>query len=214
MRSIRKSLLAGAAMIVFAGCAQAQSPGTHVLTIPLPGGGVEQVRYSGRVAPEVSFGTNRALENAPLLFAAYAQESPFAILDRISAEMNQRAASLLQQAAAMMKQFPPDPNQQIQADFGSLPPNGRSYTFVSTMSASGFCGRSVEITSSGNGRQPRIVSRSFGHCGGAPRATAPGSVSAPSKPRHRTDTIMANAQSSQSGDAAPLDMVKEAAWQP
>ncbi|MGH6863149.1 MAG: hypothetical protein ACRECN_02565, partial [Methylocella sp.] len=158
--------------------------------------------------------TNPALAEPPLLAPAYGLESPFAILDRMSEEMNQRAASLLRQAAAMTKLLPPDPDRLVQADFGSLPPSGHSYGFVSTMSASGVCGRSVEITSSGNGRPPRVVSRSFGQCGGSPRATAPGSVSVPSNPRHRTDTIMANAQSSQPVDAARPKLVKEAAWQP
>ncbi|MGH6795079.1 MAG: hypothetical protein ACREDD_08480 [Methylocella sp.] len=211
MRTIQTSLLADAAMIVFSGVAQARCLGTHVLTVPLPGGGVEQIRYSGCVAPEVFLGASPARVEPP---PAYGPESPFAVLDRMSEEMNRRAARLLQQAAAMTQQFPSDPDRLIQAELGSLPPNGHSYTFVSSMSASGFCGRSVEITSFGNGRQPRIVSHSFGQCGGAPRATAPGSVSVPSTPRHRTDTIMANAQTSQSVDAAPPDMVKEAAWQP
>jgi len=126
----------------------------------------------------------------------------------------QRAASLLQQAAAMAKQLQSVPDQLIQADFSSLPPNGHSYTFVSTMSTRGVCGHGVEITSSGNGRPPRVVSRSFGQCGGGPQATAPGSVSVPSKPKHRPGTIMVNAQSSQSADAVRSGTVKEAAWRP
>lgn len=214
MRTIQTSLLAGAAMIVFAGVAQARCRDPHVLTIQLPGGGVERIRYNGCVAPEVFLGTNPALVEPPLLSPDYGAESPFAILDRISEEMDRRAARLLQRAAAMTKQFPPNPDRLIQADIGSLRPSGHSYTFVSTMSTNGFCGRSVEITSSGNGGPPRIVSRNFGQCGSAPRATAPGSVSVPSKPRHRTDTIMANAQSIQSVDATHPGLVKKAAWQP
>ncbi|MGH6863984.1 MAG: hypothetical protein ACRECN_06880, partial [Methylocella sp.] len=61
MKTIQTSLLAGAAMIVFAGVAQARCPGPHVVTIPLPGGGIEQIRYNGCVAPEVVLGTNPAL---------------------------------------------------------------------------------------------------------------------------------------------------------
>jgi hypothetical protein len=207
MRAIQTSLLAATTMIVFAGFARAQSPGTHVLTIHLPGGGVEQIRYSGDVPPEVFLGTN------PALSPAFGPESPLAMFDRISAEMNQRAASLLQQAAAMTEQLPSDPDQLIQADFSGLPPNGHSYSFVSTISARGICGRSVEITSSANGGPPRVVSHSFGQCGG-PQATAPGSVSVRSRPKHRPDTIMVNAQSRQSVEAASSGTVKEAAWRP
>ncbi|MFZ0494473.1 MAG: hypothetical protein WBE80_00735 [Methylocella sp.] len=214
MRAIQTSLLAATTMIVFAGFARAQSPGTHVLTLHLPDGGVEQIRYSGDVPPDVFLGTNPALVRPPLLSPAFGPESPFAMFDRISEEMNQRAASLLRQAAAMTEQFPSGPDQLIQADLSSLPPNGHSYTFVSTMSPRGVCGHSVEITSSGNGGPPRVVSRSFGQCGGGPHATAPGSVSVPSKPKHRPGTVMVNAQGSQSVDAARSGTVKEAAWRP
>ena len=214
MRTVHTSLLAGAAMILFAGVAQAQSPGAHLLSIHLPGGGIEQIRYSGDVPPEIFLGPNAVLADSSLLFPAFGPDSPFAALDRISEEMDQRAARLLEQAEAMTRQLPSGPDQLIQAHAGGLPPDGQSYTFVSTMSANGICGRSVEVTSSGNGGRPHVVTRSFGQCGGRPNAAAPESIWEPSKSRHRPDTIMANAQSRQPAEAVRSGMVQEAAWRP
>jgi hypothetical protein len=214
MRTVQTSLLAGAAMILFAGVAQAQSPGAHLLTIHLPGGGIEQIRYSGDVPPEIFLRPDAALADSSLLFSAFGPDSPFATLDRISEEMDLRAARLLEQAEAMTRQLPSGPDQVIEAHAGGLPPNGQSYTFVSTTSANGICGRSVEVTSSGNGGRPHVVTRSFGHCGGRPDAAAPETIWGPFKPRHRPDTIMADAQSSQPSGAQRSRMVQEAAWRP
>jgi hypothetical protein len=63
---------------------------------------------------------------------------------------------------------------------GVSPPGSQSYSFVSTMSGSGVCTRSVEITSMGNGAAPRVVSHSSGNCGSA--EGNPGSVNLPGAP--------------------------------
>ena len=214
MRTVQTSFLAGAAMIVFAGFAQAQaqSPGTHVLTIHLPGGGVERIQYSGDVPPEIFFGPNPVLAELPVAFPAFGPGSPFAALDRMSEEMDRRAALLLREAAAMADHIPTEPGQLIQAQSRSLPPSGQSYHFVSAMSANGVCGRSVEITSFGDGKEPRVVSRSFGHCGTARPATARGSLPKPPKPAHLPD--MVNTQSRSPAEATHAGLVQEAAWQP
>ncbi|HUB64495.1 MAG TPA: hypothetical protein VL996_08640 [Methylocella sp.] len=212
MRTVQTSLLAGAALIVFAGVAQSQSPGTHVLTIHLPGGGTEQIRYSGDVPPEIFLRPDAALADSPSLFPAFGPETSFEALDQISREMDQRAARLLEQAEAMTKQLPANDRlnkELIEAQSGRLPEGGHSYTFVSTMSADGICGRSVEITSSATGGQPHVVTQNFGHCGSGPKS---GSISVPTKPRHRPDTIMASAQGGQLAEAAGSDMVQHAAW--
>jgi hypothetical protein len=97
-------------MIVFAGVAQAESPNTHVLTIHLPGGGVEQIRYSGDAPPEIYFRPTPALIEPSLLFPAFGPGSPFAVFDRISEEMELRAARLLREAAAMTERLPRGPD--------------------------------------------------------------------------------------------------------
>ena len=69
MRILRNVLLAGATIAVVGAVAYAaDAPKVHVLTIPLPGGGVEQIRYTGDVAPKVVF------RQAPDAQAALASE--------------------------------------------------------------------------------------------------------------------------------------------
>jgi hypothetical protein len=196
-------------MIVFAGVAQAESPNTHVLTIHLPGGGVEQIRYSGDAPPEIYFRPTPALIEPSLLFPAFGPGSPFAVFDRISEEMELRAARLLREAAAMDERLPRGPDGLIEASTRALPPGGHSYTFVSTVSDSGICARSVEITFSRDGK-PRVASRSYGQCGA--HATKPRSVSTPLKPRHRPETITVDAQSSPPAKAPRSGLVQEASW--
>jgi len=211
MRTVQTSLLAGAAMIIFAGFAQAQSPGTHVLTIHLPGGGTEEIRYSGDVPPEIFLEPGPALGDPPSLFPASGPESPFAMLDRISEEMNRRADLLLREAAGMTGRLTADPNQLIEAASRGLPPTGYSYSFVSALSSNGSCSRSVEITSLGDGKQPRVVSHTSGHCGGDRAETARRNAGPP-KPGHRPGTIMVKDQMSQPAQASPSKMIEKAAW--
>jgi hypothetical protein len=87
MRTIRASLLAGAAVIGLSGLAYAQSPQTHVLTVRLPGGGIEQIRYSGNTPPQV------AIEPAA--------DPIFASFDRIAAMMDRQAEAMFQETAAL-----------------------------------------------------------------------------------------------------------------
>jgi hypothetical protein len=52
----RAGLAVGIAVLAavgFCGIAAAQSPQAHVLTIRLPGGGIEQIQYTSKVAPRV-----------------------------------------------------------------------------------------------------------------------------------------------------------------
>jgi hypothetical protein len=44
------------------------------------------------------------------------------------------------------------------------------------MLGTGDSARSVEITSLGDGKEPRVVSRNYGQCGGKPDVATPGSV--------------------------------------
>jgi hypothetical protein len=212
MRTVQTLLLAGAAMIVFAGFANAEIPSTHVLTIHLPGGGVEEIRYSGDIPPEIYF--NPPAAEPPALFPAFEPEAAFAWLTQISEEMDRRATRLLQEAAAMTGRLPPDPDGLIEAGTSALPPGARAYTFVSSLSSNGLCAHSVEITASEYGEEPRVVSRSYGRCGRHPNETAPRSVSAPPKPRHSRETILVKAQTGRHAQTARRGLVQEAAWHP
>lgn len=180
MRTFHSALLAGvaAAAIGFSGAALAQSSGAHVMTVRLPDGGLAQIHYTGNIAPQVSF--NQA--PAPVGFFApmpvlFGSESPFAQLDRISAEMDRQAAAMFRQAEALAAA----PSGSVSdAAMRNLPAGSNGYSFVSTMSGNGVCSQSVEITSQGNGGAPKIVRHSSGNCAVTPDtgATA-GSVNLP-----------------------------------
>lgn len=97
MRNNRLALLTGAAAIIlagYAGIALAGSPETHVLTLRLPDGQMEQVRYEGNVPPTVIL--------APDKMAASSEPAdPFAMLEQISARMDRQAEALFRAIDAM-----------------------------------------------------------------------------------------------------------------
>jgi len=170
MRTFSSALLVGAAALsLVAVPAFAQ---THVMTVSLPDGGTAQIEYTGNIPPRVVIGN----APAPLpVFAAmptiFGGESPFAMMQRISAEMDRQAAAMFRQVDAMTARA--QSGQPIEVGFGNVPPGTSGYSFVSTISSNGVCSRSVEITSTGNGDAPRVVSHRSGNCGpGAPGSTS------------------------------------------
>ena len=62
------------------------------------------------------------------------------------------------------------------ANYGNMPAGTSSYTMVTTSNGSKSCTRSVEVTSQGAGKPPKVVSNSSGDCPaqkGAPAAAVP-----------------------------------------
>lgn len=168
MRTIRASLMAGAAIAALAGYsgwAEAQSPQIHVMTVQLPGGGIEQIRYTGDTPPQVTVDSGPSIIAFGPTFAAFAPT--FAAFDRVSAAMDRQAAALLQQTAALAAQPAASPGY-------------------------GFCEQSIQITSTGNG-PPKVVRHTSGNC--APSGGATGSVSLPAAQplQHRGNVIMTKA---------------------
>jgi hypothetical protein len=206
MRSIQISLLAGAAMIACAGAAEAQDPETHVLSFELPGGGAGYIQYSGDVPPRLFVGESPAY----WLLPATGPERHFAALERMAEELDQHLLYLLRRTATLSRGLRSDSDEFIQAYTGGFPEGGHSYSFVSTTTANGYCGRSVEITMPGDGSSPRIV-RSFGQCSAGRRAIAPGRTFALPRSRHRPDTITASAPAGKPAGATHPAVVREAA---
>ena len=101
MASVRKTLLAGVAVIGIglAGAASAQT--SHVMTVPVPGGGVAQIRYFGDVPPWVAFvPAPAAFDGWMPVSSVFGDDSPFPMLDRIAGEMDRRAAAMFRYAEA------------------------------------------------------------------------------------------------------------------
>lgn len=195
MRTLRTALLAGvaASAIGFSGAALAQSPQTHVMTVQLPGGGTAEVRYTGNVAPQISFGESAApvAVFAPMP-SFFGPDLPFATLDRISAEMDREAAAMFRQANALVAQA--RSGQLTETAIGNMPPGSEGYSFISTMSGHGVCTQSVEITSQGNGAPPRVVSHNSGNCSAAPNATGTVNLPAAPVPANRPGVVWTSAQ--------------------
>jgi hypothetical protein len=162
------------------------------VTIALPGGGVEEIHYAGDVAPQIVFApAPSGIATWAPMPAMFGPNSPFAAMERISAEMDRQAAGLLRQAQLMANE--PGVGRLGEAAFGNLPAGSQGYSFIATMNGNGVCSRSTTITSQGSGAPPRVVTRSSGNCGSAAGGT--GSVAAPMAPAlpHRPDVIEANA---------------------
>lgn len=145
MRATRIAFVSGGAAIALAGLtgmALAQAPATHVLTLRLPDGRLEQVRYAGDVPPTVILSPDAATMPVDPV-------SPFALLARMSADMDRQAAALFR-------------------TFGTLTgPDARAFGVVPALSGPGVCMRSVQISFAGDGQAPHVVSRTAGDCGSA-----------------------------------------------
>jgi hypothetical protein len=166
MRVSLRSMLAGTAAILAAGVvtpAMAGDGQVHILTLQVPGGGVEQIEYTGDVAPRVVLMPASRMVAVPMM-----DVDPFATLNRISAMMDQQAAAMLREVEGLQGDMLP-----------GLPRGASGYSFVSTMSGTGVCTRSVRITCNGGNAPPRMVSSSSGDCGSDYRQQAPSEVTVP-----------------------------------
>jgi hypothetical protein len=163
MSSLRKSLLAGVAAIGVGVAGAASAQNVHVMTVAVPGGGVAQIRYTGGVPPQIAFVPAPAVVDPWMqVSSVFGLESPFAMLDRMAAEMDRRAAAMFRYADVMAARTPA--GEATEAAFGAMPPGSQSYSYVSTISGSGVCTQSVHITSRGDG-PPRVERHSSGNCG-------------------------------------------------
>jgi hypothetical protein len=151
MRTTRIALLTGTAAIILAGVAgiaKAQTPDAHVLTVRLPDGRVEQIRYTGNVPPAVIVGPQA-------MATSFAPVSPFAMLERMSEDMERQEAVMFRAINDMTV------------------PNAGGFGVIPAMSGPGVCMRSVQITFTGNGQAPHVVSQTAGDCGPAQGKATP-----------------------------------------
>ncbi|MDR3527949.1 MAG: hypothetical protein P4L57_11785 [Rhizomicrobium sp.] len=151
MRLTNTVILAAAAVAAVTGLAFAAGSSVHEMIVNMPDGGVAHIRYTGDVAPKVNFVRASGFA-API---GYFDESPFAEMDRISALMDRQMVIMMQQALH---------NAPLSsAEFKALPA-GSGYSFASTLSGTGVCVKTVQITASGNAA-PKVVSQTSGDCG-------------------------------------------------
>jgi hypothetical protein len=172
MRLSGSVLAAGAAALALIGVARfasAEPADTRVMTVQLPNGAVEHIRYRGNVPPQV------ILVPVTAVPASAAFQSPFALLDQMSAMMDRQAEAMLRAVSAMAAQ--PFSVPTTEAAFGRMSPG------------TGVCMRSIQVTYLGNGQQPHVVSQTTGDCGPSQGATVPAQQPVPVTPKHDRRTI-------------------------
>ena len=182
MRLLSSFLLAGAAVAGLAVLAPtvARELDTHRLTVHLPGGGVETIEYSGKVAPRVTF--QPVMVPARTVFDPWADSfwpvgfgmPSFAAFDRMAAEMDAHMNAMMRQAELLTRL--PQGQPLDQAVLKDLPPGTTSFSYVATSSGNGVCTHVTRVTRGADDAKPQVVSQTSGDCGSgstAPGATAP-----------------------------------------
>lgn len=170
MRIAKNLILAGVAALALAGGTElALAQPLHSMTVRLPAGGLAQIQYSGNVPPRVAF-----LPESPA--AEYDHSaSPFAMLDRISAQIDREMDALISDVA--IGPLFVNPVRVFDVDMHNLPPGTVQYSVVSTTAGDGdFCTRSMKITRTAPGAHPHVVEHTSGDCrsvGNVPFSVAP-----------------------------------------
>jgi hypothetical protein len=192
MKPLSKLAFAGAVVIAAAGvtaAAAGEIRNMHVLTVSLPDGSQEQIRYVGDTPPQVRLQPGLAAVADP-----FGPASPFALMRQISAQMDREAAAMFQQAAVMPGPGFMRPDGLMQVDLGRLPPGVQGYEMVSTVTGSGVCTKTVRYTASDRGQPPKVLTSSSGACDGAPdRQGGPTAVGADRAPTSAPTLVQAQA---------------------
>jgi len=177
MRLIHTALLAGTALGIAAIVAPALGQAVHEMTVTLPDGGHEIIRYTGNVAPKVSFTRNPFYLDGPMPMA-FGFDPAFARLDRIAAEMDRQMDAFWHQAWTAGLGSTPG---LAQAALGNPGPGVSAWSVTSESFGNHVCSRVTEVTRPAGGGKPQVVTHTSGDCGGAMRSTltAPASAATP-----------------------------------
>jgi hypothetical protein len=173
MQSLKSLLIGGAAIAGLAVLAPAvaRELNTHHMTVPVPGGGVATIEYSGNVAPKISFRPIAGSQLVdPFAWSATFGLPSFAALDRMTADMD-RQMNVMMHRAEMLSRLPQDGGLRS-AVTHDLPP-GTSFSMVSETTSNGVCTHVTRITQAAGDAKPQVVSNTSGNCGERPSAALP-----------------------------------------
>ena len=163
MHSLKPLLLAGATIAGLAVLAPAvaRELNSHKMTVPVPGGGVATIEYSGDVAPKVSFLPVAGSQLVdPFAWSAAFDMPSFAALDRMAADMDRRMNVMLHRAE-MLSRLPQDDSLR-RAVMQGLPPGTTSFSMVETSTGNGVCTKVTRITQGAEDAKPQVVSQTSG----------------------------------------------------
>ncbi|TZG27676.1 hypothetical protein [Sphingomonas montanisoli] len=179
MRFTRKTMIAGAAALSLAGAAYAADQHANVMKVQLPDGSIEEIHYTGDVAPRVVFAPVAAVDPASMLEAAFGADSVFAQMERMQAQMMAQHQAMMQQAATMAAQAPAaDTNRLHMTSIGDAPA-GASYTYISTTTTQNGCTQTIEISSKAGDKASQVHKTSAGDCTAAKAGATPAIETAP-----------------------------------
>lgn len=189
MKALKTPLFIGAAAIAvigLTGAAVAEIKHSHVMQIRLPDGSLEQIRYTGDTPPVVRLQPG----GAPIAYAwpedVFGLDSPFAALERLSAQMDRDAAVLFQQAQDIPDPLIAWPGGLTQVDLGKLPPGMSGYSVVSTVSDGRVCTRTVQYGPSGSSGRLTAVTHVSGDCNDPAKTSPSGQAVSPADAARRT----------------------------
>ncbi len=168
-KTLRSVALMGLAASLATGAAMAASHDSRVMTVDLPDGSVARITYSGDIAPKVRIVPEARI--SPVWFDPV-PAAPFAMLERISRDMDRNLAAMMRQADAMEAASPAAADGMTFVSQEAMPAGTVRYSYVMTGNGRSYCSKSVRITSDGSGAKPMVVSQSSGDCGDGP-APAP-----------------------------------------
>jgi hypothetical protein len=174
MRTLPKLAFAGAAALGIAGAASAASPAKHAMDVALPDGGTAHIEYYGDVAPKVT------IAPGPLSPFSVGWAAPaFPDMQRVFEQLDRARAAMMREVRQMPRANAPGAADSLNvASFGKLPAGANSVSVVSVSNGAGTCTRTTEVTSQGQGKPPKVVSKISGQCSGG-EATAPAAPAGP-----------------------------------
>jgi hypothetical protein len=177
MKALRKTVVIATAigLLGVAGIAAAEIKNSHTMTVTLPDGSVEQIRYTGDRPPQVSMRAGPGLLNIFAVADPSVAADPFVDIERISTAMNREADAMFQDIGRFPDPAFGAPDGLTAADLSKLPPGVEGYSMVSTLSGNDVCTRTVQYRSNGDGEAPTVRTQVSSGCGGAPTRTGPGS---------------------------------------
>lgn len=173
MRITNSLIIAGAVLVGLVGIAPsiARDLDTHTVTVRVPGGGVETIEYTGKVAPKIRFQQIPVSDVFADPFVAFTPMGfpSFAALDRISAAMDQQMDTLMHQAQMLATA---SQSQPLYSAVLNGVPGSTELSIVSESTGQGVCTHITRITQSTGAVKPQVVSETSGDCGAAAHSAA------------------------------------------
>lgn len=199
MQTLRSAFLIGAGLIAAAGLAsqalaqqETRQPAIrHQMTVRLPDGSLEVIRYSGDQPPAAEFrGASDPTSYTVTAFDPFDDASPFAEMQRISAEMDRETAAMFNNAQ-FLAQWPAGADSVMKVDLSRLPKGAQGYTMISTTSSKGTCTRFMEYISSGSDK-PQVRTSSSGNCNAlqSPAAKRAHAIAPPPLSKHQSSGVI------------------------